>query len=210
MTTESADTLALLERAAAGDQHVWSDVVGRFDGRLKQMVQVRIDPRLQRRLAASDIIQESYLEAARHLADYLRDPKMPFYLWLRGIAANKLLHHQRQHLKVGKRDARREMHLGDQPATNCGTLADLLADRATRPSQAVLRAELQRRLQDALEQLEPIDHEIVSMRHFEQLSNAETALILNIDQSAASKRYIRALKRLKTVLAEDGVRPTDL
>ena len=201
MAEDSPRTLELVQRAAAGDADGWSDLVQRYRDRLQRMVAVRMDRRMQQRVNSSDIVQEVYLEAAEHLADYLKNPKMPFFLWLRGITGNKLLEVHRHHLGVKMRDAKREVALDEASMqTTAAGLAAVLVGDATRPEEAVLRDEMRRRLEEALESLDPLDREVLSLRHFEQLTNAETAVALGIETSAASKRYIRALKRLKGVL----------
>ena len=160
---------------------------------------------MQQRVNSSDIVQEVYLEAAEHLAEYVKNPKMPFFLWLRGITGNKLLEIHRYHLGVKMRDANREVAIdgGASMQTTAAGLAAVLVGDGTRPEEAVLRNEMRRRLEEGLDSLDPLDREVLSLRHFEQLTNAETAEALGIGTSAASKRYIRALKRLKGVLAFD-------
>lgn len=170
---------------------------------LRRMVALRLDHRLQGRIDPSDVIQEAYLEASVRLADYRKNPTMPLYLWLRFITAQKLLVLHRRHLGAKVRDAGREASLyrGALPEATSAALAARLVGRHTTPSQAAMRAELRLRVQDALNLMDPIDREILALRHFEQLSNAETAHVLEIDESAASKRFVRALKRLKEILA---------
>jgi RNA polymerase sigma-70 factor (ECF subfamily) len=203
MREDSQETREIIQRAVQGDAHGWADLVGRYRDRLQRMVAVRIDRRMQQRVNPSDIVQEAYLEAAEHLAKYVQDPQMPFFLWLRGITGNKLLEIHRHHLGAKMRDAAREVAIeggASMPTTAAGLAAVLVSD-ATRPDEAALRQEMRRRLEEALDALEPLDREVLSLRHFEQLSNGETAEILGLDISAASKRYVRALKRLKSVLA---------
>jgi RNA polymerase sigma-70 factor, ECF subfamily len=202
MREDSQETRQILQRAVQGDAEGWSDLVARYRERLQRMVAVRLDRRMQQRVNPSDIVQEAYLEAAEHLAQYLQDPQMPFFLWLRGITGNKLLELHRHHLGAQMRDAARDVAIdvsASLPTTAAG-LAGVLACDATRPDEAALRKELRGRLEEALEALEPLDREVLSLRHFEQLSNGQTAEILGIDTSAASKRYVRALKRLQRVL----------
>jgi RNA polymerase sigma-70 factor (ECF subfamily) len=197
---ESREIDGLLERAVGGDAEAWRLLLSQNEDRLRRMIAMRIDQRLERRATASDILQETYLEAATHLADYARDPKMPFYLWLRGIAGNKLLHVHRQHLQIAKRNMRREVYADASPETTAVALADALAADDTSPSGAAVRNELRASLKAALEELQPLDREVLALRHFEHLSNAETAQALGIEPAAASKRYLRALERLRTVL----------
>jgi RNA polymerase sigma-70 factor (ECF subfamily) len=166
------------------------------------MVALRLDRRLQGRVDPSDVIQEALIDAARRLPDYARNPSMPFFLWLRFLTGQRLLEQHRRHLGTKARNAGREIALyeGAFPETTTAHLAAHLLGRMTSPSRAAIRIEQKIRLQEALDLLEPIDREILVLRHFEQLTNAETAQLLGLDKSAASKRYSRALVRLKDVL----------
>jgi len=204
MDNNSADTIALIERARAGDTQALNELFARHRGRLRRMVEVRLDQRLQGRVDASDVIQEAHLEAAERLEEYLGNPKLPIFLWLRLVVAERLLKIHRQHLGTQKRDAGREISLFREalPAASSSALAAQLLGQQTSPSQAAVRAERMLRLQEALNSLEPIDREILSLRHFEELSRAEAAQALGIEEAAAAKRYVRALKRLKDVLAD--------
>ena len=200
--SDSSETRRVLQRAVAGDQAGWGDLLARHRDRLKRMVALRLDRRLQGRIDPSDVIQESYLEAATRLAEYLQNPSMPFFLWLRFLTGQKLLELHRHHLGTQMRDAERDISLyrGTLPATSSAALAAQLLGHATRPSEAAMRAEMKIRLQEALNGMDALDREVLALRHFEQLSNAETAKVLGLQESAASKRYVRALKRLKEIL----------
>jgi RNA polymerase sigma-70 factor, ECF subfamily len=202
MTGNSSETDGLLHSAAEGDKDSWGALLARHQERLRRMVALRLDHRLQGRFDASDVIQEAYLEASRRLADYLKQPNMPFFLWLRFITGQKLLELHRYHLGAQARDAGREVSLyrGSLPETTSAALAAQLLGHLTRPSEAAIRAETKVRLQEALNRMEPLEREVLALRHFEHLSNAETAQVLGIQESAASKRYLRALKRLKDIL----------
>jgi RNA polymerase sigma-70 factor (ECF subfamily) len=166
------------------------------------MIALRLDQRLQGRIDASDVIQEAYLEASARLEDYLRQPTMPFFLWLRFLTGQKLVELHRHHLGAQMRDAGREVSLcrGSLPETSTAALAAQLLGRDTRPSEAAVRAERKIRLQEALNTMEPMDREVLALRHFEQLTTPEVAQVLGIKEAAASKRYLRALKRLKEIL----------
>jgi RNA polymerase sigma-70 factor, ECF subfamily len=204
MDSTSSDTAALIERARAGDRQALNEIFSRHRERLRRMVEMRLDARLQARIDASDVIQDAYLEVAARLAEYLQDPKLPLFLWLRLVVGERLATLHRQHLGTRMRDAGREVSLyrGALPAASSAALAAQLLGRHTSPTQAAVRAERLLRIQEALNALEPIDREILSLRHFEQLTRAETAEVLGIAESAAAKRYIRALKRLKEALAD--------
>jgi RNA polymerase sigma-70 factor (ECF subfamily) len=138
-----------------------------------------------------------------HLPDFLRNPAMPFFLWLRLITGQKLMQLHRHHLGTRARDAGREVALyhGALPEASSTALAAQLLGHEPRPSEAAARAERILRMQEALNTMDPLDREILALRHFEQLSNAETAEVLQIRAAAASKRYVRALQRLKEILA---------
>ncbi len=199
----SGETDHLLRRAAQGDLEGWGRLLERHRKRLRRMIALRLDGRLQGRLDASDVIQEAFLEATARLPGYLREPDMPFFLWLRFLTGQKLMELHRHHLGTQMRDAGREVSLyrGSLPATSSAALAAQLLGHDTRPSEAAIRAERKIRLQEALNSMDPLDREILALRHFEQLNNAETAQLLGLQESAASKRYIRALKKLKNILS---------
>jgi RNA polymerase sigma-70 factor (ECF subfamily) len=194
----------LLARAAAGDSNAWGDAVTQHRDRLVRMVAFRLDPRLRGRIDAADVVQEGFLQAIQHQRDFFRLEAVPLFLWLRGIVANKLLETHRYHLGTQMRAAAREAAAAPraEPDATSVALLDQLTGHATRPSVAVRRVENKTRLENALNSLDPIDREVLALRHFEQLSSSETAQVLGILERAASKRYVRALKRLKEVLAE--------
>ena len=204
MTGDSSETNRLLERAAQGDKESWGALLTRHRERLRRLVAFRMDQRLQGRVDPSDVIQEACLEAAAALSEYLRRPAMPFFLWLRGITGNKLLELHRHHLGTQMRDARREvsLHRGASPESTSAALAARLLGHATRPSEAAIRAEAKVRLQEALNGMDELDREVLALRHFEQLSPAETAQVLGITKKAAGMRYLRALTRLKEILTD--------
>jgi RNA polymerase sigma-70 factor, ECF subfamily len=206
-TDNSSETLRLLRLAAAGDPDGWAVLLARHGARLRRMVALRLDRRLQGRVDPSDVLQEAYLEAASHLADYLRRPDVPFFLWLRSIVGHQMLALHRRHLGTQMRDAGREvsLHHGSLPATSSAALAAQLLGRETRPSEAAVRAEMKVRLQEALNRMDPLDREVLALRHFEHLSRAETAQVLGIQEAAAAKRYLRALRRLKDTLLNMGL-----
>lgn len=181
---------------------MWGDLLEKHRPQLQRMVELRLDPRLYGRLDASDVIQEAYLTASVQLADYLKNPTIPFYLWLRLVTGQKLVLLHRNHLGTKARDARRQVSidLGAAPAASSIAMASKLIGREPTPSEAVGEVEQRRRVQDALDRLNPLDREVLALRHFEQLTNAETAQVLGLEPSAASKRYVRALQRIKEVL----------
>lgn len=192
-----------LLRAAGGDQAAWAQLLAPHRGRLRRMVALRLDQRLKGRIDPSDVLQEAFSQAAQALPNYLERWDQPVFLWLRWLTGMALQLVHRQHLGVQARDAGREVHLLDRawPGASSAALAAQLLGRDTRPSVVAIRAERQRRLQDALNTMDPADREVLVLRHFEELTNAEVARELRIQESAASKRYMRALHRLKEILS---------
>jgi RNA polymerase sigma-70 factor, ECF subfamily len=189
---------------APGDGGLLSEYFTRHRDRLYRLVQLRFDPRLRGRIDPSDVLQESYLEAATRFGEYQQNPTMPVFLWLRFLTTQKLLQLHRVHLGVQARDAGREQPLtrSGQPEASSAAMAAHLVGQGTSPSQAAVRAEMRVRVEQALSGMEALDREVLVLRHFEQLTNSETAQILGLQESAASKRYVRALKRLKETLTK--------
>jgi RNA polymerase sigma-70 factor (ECF subfamily) len=203
MADDSTDVRDLVRRIERGDQHALAEAFDRYRGPLRRMVLLRLDRRLQGRVDASDILQEAYLDVARRAAEYAANPTLPLFLWLRLLTGQRLLIAHRQHLRVKMRDVGQEVSLyrGALPQASSVSLAAMLLGRLTSPSLAAMRAEMQLRLQEALNGMDPLDREVLTLRHFEELSNGETAQVLGIRKSAASNRYVRALERLREVLS---------
>jgi RNA polymerase sigma-70 factor (ECF subfamily) len=203
MDSNSAESVRLIRRARSGDAAALDELFARHRGRLRRMVEMRLDRRLQGRIDPSDVIQDAYVDATRKLDDYLRDPRLPLFLWLRLVVGERLMKLHRQHIGAQMRDAGREVSLYREalPTASSAALAAQLLGKYTSSTQAVVRAERLLRLQEALNALDPIDREILSLRHFEELTRAEAAQALGIEEAAAAKRYVRALKRLKDTLA---------
>ncbi len=185
------------------DQASWGEFLARHRDRLRRMVALRLDERLRGRIDPSDVIQEAFLEASARHADYAReaDP-MPPFLWLRFLALQRLQITHRRHLGTRARDAGREIsvHGVASPAASSAAIAAHLLGHETRPSEALMRAERKLRLQEALNAMDVLDREVIVLRNFEQLTNQECARALGLAESAATKRYIRALRRLKEIL----------
>ena len=197
-----SETARMVQQAAGGDQHAWTLLLAQHRERLRCLVAVRLDRRLRGRIDPSDVIQEACLVAAKQLPGYAANPQMSFYLWLRWLTGQRLVDQHRRHLGAQAREASREISLyqGAFPEATSADLAAAFLGHMSTPSQAAIRIEQTIKLQEALNLLDPIDREILALRHFEQLSNGEAAEVLSLDKSAASKRYARALVRLKDVL----------
>jgi RNA polymerase sigma-70 factor, ECF subfamily len=201
MGDKGEDVNELIERAA-DDPEAVGELFDLHRDRLRRMIRLRLDHRLQGRLDPSDVLQEAFLEFARSLPAYLKNPDVPFYMWLRCLIGRKMHALHRQHLGTRIRDAGREVSLyhGALPTASSVSLAAQLLGKLTTPSQAFHRAEVQLRIQEALSEMEPLDREVLALRHFEQLSNKEAAFVLKISEAAASIRFIRALRRLKDLV----------
>jgi RNA polymerase sigma-70 factor (ECF subfamily) len=203
MSSESIKGESLPMSEELNDPARFGAVLEECRPRLRRMVALRLDARLHGRIDPSDVIQDAYMEASARLPEYLQKPAMPFFLWLRFLAGQKLITLHRHHLGRQMRDAGREVSLyrGRLPEASSAALAAQLLGRETRPSVAAVRAEMKIRLQEALNTLEPLEREILALRHFEQLSLAETATVLGLTESGACRRHLRALKRLKEILS---------
>jgi RNA polymerase sigma-70 factor (ECF subfamily) len=199
---DAVDLDQLTERLRAGDTAAAGELFAVYRDRLKKMVRLRLDRRLWGRLDDSDVLQEAFLDIRKKAGEFV-SRGMPAYLWMRLITTERLLVLHRHHLGAQMRAAGQEvsLHRGGPPAATTHSLANLLLGRLTSPTQAAIRAERQSRLQEALNGMDPLDREILALRHFEELSNSESAAVLGLTKQAASNRYIRALKRLKEILS---------
>jgi RNA polymerase sigma-70 factor (ECF subfamily) len=195
------DAVEQLE-AQSADPKALGEVWERYRERLRRLVRLRLDRRLQGRVDPSDVLQEAFLDFQARARDYIQQPDMPFFLWLRFLTGQRLQLIHRHHLVTQMRDAGREVSLqrGAMPQATSVSLAAQLLGRFTSVTQAVQRAEMQLILQEAINAMDPLDREILALRHFEELSNEETAQVLGIKPSAASSRHVRALKRLRESL----------
>jgi RNA polymerase sigma-70 factor (ECF subfamily) len=197
-----SDATNLIEQLRGGDRRALAALFDRYRDQLGRMIDLRMDPRLRARLDASDVLQEAFLDLASDLDSYLADPKLPPLLWLRLHVGRRLTTLHRQHLGAYMRSAGLEVSLYRDalPEASSAALASMLLGRHTSPTQAAQRAERLLRVQEALNSLDPIDREVLALRHFEQLGRAEAAQVLGISKETGAKRYVRALKRLKGAL----------
>jgi RNA polymerase sigma-70 factor (ECF subfamily) len=193
---------ALSQRLFAGDQQALVEFLALHRDRLQVAVALRMDARVRGRIDPADVLQETFLEASNRLHELAQHQGLEPYVWLRTLTLQRLLILHRRHLDAQVRDARRDVPIDSILALDVSSvaLAAQLVSSGTSPSGVLARAEESERLHQALDQLEPLDREMLALRHFEQLSNAEAAAVLGITTSAASQRYYRALKRLKETL----------
>lgn len=201
---EAGQTLVLLDRVRSGDRSAIDGLLERHRAAIRLMIDRRMDKVVQRRVDASDIVQDVLLEANRRLADYLANPSMPFQLWLRHMARDRLIDAHRRHRVAASRSLDREVPLtaADDGTRSAADLAGNIADRELTPAAAATWHELERRFAGAVEQLEEADRQIVLLKHFEHLSTAEAADALGLSKPAAGMRYLRAMRRLRVLLDE--------
>ena len=190
-----------IRKAVNGDRKAWDDLLSTHRPRLRRMIALRMNPHLRGRLDPSDVIQETFLDATEGLAQYAERAEMPVFLWLRWLAGIKLTTLHLKHLGCQIRDAAREVSVDRaMPGASSAALAAQLVGRQTSASEIAMRVERKSRIQEVLDAMDPLDREVLVLRHFEELSNVETAQALGLQEAAASKRYIRALRRLKEEL----------
>jgi RNA polymerase sigma-70 factor (ECF subfamily) len=198
----TAESAKLIRRIKSGNREAFASLFSRFRPRLWRFVNLRLHPQLRGRIDPEDVLQECWLRAVTRM-DYFPDTVSPAgFIWFRMILTQTLIDLQRRHLGAEKRSAGREMSLngGWNSDETSSSMAFQLSARLTSPSGAMARAELAQQLDVALQGLDEIDREVLALRHFEELTNAETAMSLNLSEQAASKRYVRALRRLKGIL----------
>ena len=193
----------LISRSVAGDKTAMGQLFSRHEVRLKRMISVRMDPRIGGRLDSSDIFQELQLEASQRLQEFAQQPAVPFFVWMRFLAKQKIAEACRRHVYTQSRDVRREKSEfgGNDPGTSV-SLASFLLGQITSPSMQVAKAEIRQLVLSTIDSMDPLDREILLMRHAEQLSSSETAEELGISQNTCRQRHVRALKRLKVLLSQ--------
>ena len=199
-TEPEAGIAALLTRLRGGDQSALAELFAQHRDKLRRMVELRLDHRLGGRVSPSDVLQEAYIDALKRVEHYFEKPDQPFFGWLRLVVGQRLADTHREHL-AQKRNAAKEVpiHRG-APGASSACLAAFLVGNLSSPSGAAQKHETFALLEEALNTMDPLDREVLALRHFEELSNAETADLLGIQSAAASKRYVRALAKLKQIL----------
>ncbi len=207
MWPEGEHTQDLLNEVGKGDHSAVNRLLDRHREAVRRMVQMRLDHAVARRVDASDVVQDVMLEASQRLTDYIRNPSMPFHLWLRQLAKDRMIDMHRRHRGAQRRSVDREQNLSsfnsdDQSAAD---LTSLLRDAELTPAASALRKEMEERFVLALDKLEESEREIIIMRHFEHLGNGEVAEALGLSAPAAGMRYLRAIRRLRELLGTDDV-----
>jgi RNA polymerase sigma-70 factor (ECF subfamily) len=192
----------LVNRVVSGDREALAELFLFYRPRLWRIVHFRLHPRLQGRVDADDVLQDAWLKAESRIKYFLSDASRSCFIWFRMIVTQALIELHRRHLGADKRSANRERSINakwDSESTSTCLSFHLLANLSS-PSSAVMKAEQSRQLDTALQSLSELDREILALRHFEELTNHESALVLGLTEQAASARYVRALQRLKRVM----------
>jgi RNA polymerase sigma-70 factor (ECF subfamily) len=204
MNEESNHEAEMIARLRDGGDDALAELFSHHRERLRRIVHFRLDYRMAGRVSESDVIQDAFVAASKRVDHYRNKPDMPFFVWLRLLIQQQLADLHRQHLQAEMRDVRKEISF-DQPAVSPHTslaMAAHLVGRFTSPSRAFSRIERIAQVEEALNQMEPIDREVIALRHFEELTNVEVAQVLRIGVQASSKRYVRAIKRMRTLISE--------
>lgn len=205
-TAENTQELMVAAQAGAQDDRAAAveRLLDRHRDALRRLVKMRLDQKIQRRIDVSDVVQDVLVEANRRLQDYLAEPAMPFHLWLRQIAKDRIIDAHRRHRGSAKRSVDREQVLagGLDPEESRHDWIGQIRDPELTPAAAVAQKEMTAIVERAISLLDEHDAEIVVMRHYEQLSNQEAAQALGLSEPAASMRYLRAVRRLRDILSQ--------
>jgi len=202
LAEDSVETQRLLQQVRAGQAEATNLLFDRHRPYLRRLIEVRLDPKMRSRVDPSDVVQEAQLEASRRLNDYLKKPRLPFRLWLRQIAYDRLLMLRRHHVRAARRTVERDLPLPDRSSL---VLAQQLLAAGSGPSQQLIKREFIRRIREAVNQLPEGDREVLVLRNLEELSNQEVAQVLHIDPSTVSWRYGRAVMRVREISLRSGL-----
>jgi RNA polymerase sigma-70 factor (ECF subfamily) len=205
-------TETLLDGARAGDSDAVNKLLEKHRRSVRRLVEMRLDRKVQQRVDVSDVVQDVMVEASGRLEKYLDDPVMAFHLWIRQIAWDRIIDTYRRHRVSAKRNMDREQPIAVPAGSDQSTmeLAVQLRDPALTPAAAATQREIAGKVEAVIELLNEQDREIILMRHYEHLSNLEIAEVLKLNPPAASMRYLRALRRLRQLLAENQIEaPTE-
>jgi len=202
MWPEQQPTKELLAQAKGGDNSAVNQLMDRHRNSLRQLIRMRLDAKIQKRVDVSDVIQDVLVEANRRLDRYIDNPIMPFHLWLRQIAKDRIIDAHRRHRVSAKRSVDREQGMVIPRGHDHSSiqLASLLGDGKLTPAAAALQKEMAAKVEAAISKLDDKDCEIITMRHYEHLTNQEIGTVLGLTEPAASMRYLRAIKRLKAAM----------
>ncbi len=193
----------LLDRATQGDEKAREVLLQLYRDELRRMVAARLDPRIAGRVDASDVVQETLVDAAGRLDKYLLERPLPYFAWLRQLASERIIDTHRRHVSAQRRSILRERDgLGIPDRSAVELVRRVFADD-TSPSDRLARKERNEQIMEAIASLKAKDREILVMRHLEQLSTASIALALGISEGAVKSRLLRSVLRLRGLLEPD-------
>ena len=204
MSGSGATIQHILDLATQGDAKAREILLERYRDELRRLVETRLDRRIAARVDASDVVQDTLIEAARRLDEYLLERPLPYFAWLRQLAGERIIGTHRQHLHAQRRSIYREKHGLEVPEESAVALVSRLFADDTSPSDRLARKELTAQVMEALALLSVKDREVLLMRHLEQLSTAEIADALEITEAAVKSRLVRALRHLGGLLESDS------
>ncbi len=204
MWPELEKTTELLDRARDGDDMAVNDLMEKHRESLRHLVRMRLDQKIRTRIDVSDVVQDVLVEANRRIQNYLENPVMTFHLWLRQIAKDRIIDAHRRHRVSARRSVDREQEMAVPKGYDQSSilLANQLGDNELTPAAAALQKEMAARVEQAISEMDDSDSEIIIMRHYENLSNQEVAEALELTEPAASMRYLRAIRRLRSLMDE--------
>ena len=203
---EEVQTAAAQEKRLSDEEanRMVAEMFEEFKDRLLRMIDVRLQPELRSRVDSNDVLQESFMEAYRQLKTGVSAPKGSPLVWLRLIVGQQIVANYRKYCQTQKRNIALELPLsGGRAQTDMTSTSIFLVGKLTSPSLAARRHELAIKIRECLAQLSESDREILSLRHFEQLTNRETAEELGVSPNAASVMYMRALKKFRVILEKE-------
>lgn len=195
----------LMALAANGDSNAFEQLVLLHSDRLRKMIAARMDQRLTRCMEMSDVAQEVHIEISKRLPEFLCNSNMPYFVWVRLLAKQKLAELVRRHILTQARDIRREQPLQKSLTDSSNVLTGYFCDRIASPSSIFRKAELRELLVRAIDSLPETDREILLLRHVEQLTTVEAAAELGICENSCRQRHLRALKRMKDLLQRNNI-----
>ncbi len=202
MSSGTIQKVDLLRQAQSGDAEALARLFEPHRERLRKMVRLRLDRQLRGTISSSAVLDAALREAGRRIGEYQMESGQSLFLWLRLLTGQIIQALHRQHLgeQGWAGGAEVSLYRGALPEARSVSLAAQLLGHMTAAGQLALRADMQLRLQDAINSMDVMDREVLTLCHFEDLTNDEAAAILGLEKATATQHYLRALKRLKEIL----------
>jgi RNA polymerase sigma-70 factor (ECF subfamily) len=198
------DSHSILEKAKAGDDDAKGELLERFRPYLNVIAQRHLDDRLRGRLDFTDVVQTTFLEAARDFSAFRGDSIDSLLAWLRNILRNNIHSAHQQHLGTQKRSARMEAKLSipsDSGGSSLGMEHIVPADTST-PSQRVMKNEAAALLAGHLERIPETQQEAIRLRYIERLSLKDISEQMGKSEMAVAGLLKRGLRSLREYLGD--------